>query len=167
MIAELKYRGEGVRIYPTAIIVRPEMVEVGEGTEIYDYTFINGGEGVTLGKFNHIAMFVSVSGGGQLITGDFVGIGPGARILTGTNHYGDGQRMSNIIQREEQTIKRGTVTLGKDSFIGANAIVYVGVTVGEGAILGMGAVATHDLEPWTINIGVPSRVVGIRPRVKE
>ena len=155
------------RIYPTAIIVNADMVEIGKGTEIYDFVFINGGQGVKLGKLNHIACFVSVTGGGRLITGDYVGFGPGARIITGTNHYGDGQRMSNQIQREQQTIKRGVVTIEKDAFIGANAVVYVDVTIGEGALVGMGAVVLHDVEPWAIVAGVPAKQIGWRPRVKE
>lgn len=167
MICNLKAIGPNVQIYPTALIAHPEMVEIGDWTEIYDYTFINGGQGVTLGAYNHIACFVSVTGGGVLVTGDYVGIGPGARIITGTNHYGDGQRMSNIIQREQQTIKRGVVRLEKDSFIGANAVVYVNVTVGEGALVGMGAVVTHDVEPWAIVAGVPAKVIGWRPKVKD
>jgi acetyltransferase-like isoleucine patch superfamily enzyme len=162
-----KFLWTNVKVYDTAIIARPEMVDIGYGTEIYDFTFINGGQGVRLGRYNHIACFVSVTGGGQLVTGDYVGIGPGARILTGTNHYGDGQRMSNIIQREQQTIKRGTVTLEKDVFVGANAVVMPNITVGEGALVAAGAVVTHDVEPWAIVAGVPARVIGTRPRVKE
>lgn len=156
-----------VRIYDTTIIAKPEMVYIGAGTEIYDFVFINGGQGVILGKYNHIANHVSVTGGGKLVTGDYVGIGPGARILTGTNHYGDGQRMSNIIQREEQTILRGTVALEKDVFVGANAVVMPNITVGEGALVAAGAVVTHDVKPWTIVAGVPARVIGTRPRVRE
>ena len=162
----MKTAWPGVHIYPTAIIARPELVEIGGGTEIYDFAFINGGEGVQLGRYNHIACHVSVTGGGRLVTGDYVGIGPGARILTGTNHYGDGQRMSNVIQREQQTIRRGVVTLGKDAFIGANAVVMPNITVGEGAIVAAGAVVTHDVEPWTIVAGIPARPIKIRPKVK-
>ena len=163
----LKTTGANVKIYDTAVIAYQELVEFGDWTEIFEFVFINGGMGVSLGKYNHIACFASVTGGGKLVTGDYVGIGPGARIITGTNHYGDGMRMSNIIQREQQTILRGTVTLAKDAFIGANAIVYVNVTIGEGALVGMGAVVLHDVEPWAIVAGVPAKVIGKRPRIKE
>jgi galactoside O-acetyltransferase len=156
-----------VNIYLTAIIARPEQVEIGGGTEIYDFVFINGGQGVKLGAYNHIACFVSVTGGGRLVTGDYVGMGPGARILTGTNHYGDGQRMSNVIQRAQQTIRRGVVTLGKDVFIGANAVVMPNVTIGDGAIVAAGAVVTHDVAPWTIVAGIPARPIKMRPKVRE
>ena len=165
-VDRLKYRGRDVRIYPTALLIAPEAIEIGDGTEIYDFSFIYGGRGVRLGPHNHIACFVSVTGGGELITGEYVGIGPGARIITGTDHYGDGCRMSHAVPEEECTI-RGVVRLERDVFIGANAVIYVNVVVGEGAIVGMGAVVLHDVEPWTIVGGVPAKVIGHRPRIKE
>ena len=49
--------------------------------------------------------------------------------------------------------------LGAYSWVCARASVSPGVNVGEGAVLGLGSVATHDLEPWTVNAGVPARIV--------
>jgi acetyltransferase-like isoleucine patch superfamily enzyme len=163
----LKLVGPGVKIYDMAKIARPEVVEIGEGTQIDDFVFINGGHGIRIGKFNHIASFVSVVGGGELVTGDYVGIAAGARIVTGTHHYGDGQRISPLIPEEEQCVIRGVVVLEKDVFVGTNAIVHPGVTIGEGAIIGSGGLVLGDIEPWTINVGVPVKVIGTRPRVKE
>jgi galactoside O-acetyltransferase len=48
------------------------------------------------------------------------------------------------------------------AFIGANAVVHPGVTIGEGAIVGSVSVVLEDIEPWTINVGAPTRVVGTR-----
>ncbi len=104
-------------------IVKGEVVEVDDGSQIDDFTFINGGAGVRIGKFNHIASFVSIIGGGELVTGDFVGIATGARLITGTHHYGDGKRISPLIPPEEQCVVRGKIVLEKDVFIGANVII--------------------------------------------
>jgi putative colanic acid biosynthesis acetyltransferase WcaF len=41
----------------------------------------------------------------------------------------------------------------------ARASVSPGVNVGEGAVLGLGSVATHDLEPWTVYAGVPAKPI--------
>ena len=166
-IPRLKYIGPNVKIYEMTKIARPEVVELGEGTQIDDFVFINGGNGVKIGRYNHIASFVSVVGGGELITGDYVGIAAGARIVTGTHHYGDGRRISPLVPEEEQHVIRGVVVLEKDVFIGTNAIIHPNVTVGEGAIIGSGGLVLKDVEPWTINVGVPVRVVGHRPKVKK
>ena len=164
-IAALRSVGTGVLIYELAKIVRPGMVEIGEGTQIDDFVFINGGNGVRIGRFNHIASFVSVIGGGELITGDYVGIAAGARIVTGTHHYGEGRRISPLIPEEEQHVLRGTIVLKDDVFVGTNAIIHPNVTIGEGAIIGSGGLVLKDIEPWTINVGVPAAVIGYRPRV--
>ena len=164
-ISTLKYAGTGVLIYELAKIVRPEAVEIGEGTQIDYFVFINGGNGVRIGRFNHIASFVSVVGGGELITGNYVGIAAGARIITGTHHYGEGRRISPLIPKEEQCVLRGTIILKDDVFVGTNAIIHPNVTIGEGAIIGSGGLVLKDVEPWTINVGVPVAVIGYRPQV--
>ncbi len=74
--------------------------------------------------------------------------------------------MVPVVPAEQQEIIRGKVVLKKDSFLGSNAIIYPGVTIGEGAIIGAGGLVTKDVAPWTINVGVPVHVVGERPRVK-
>jgi galactoside O-acetyltransferase len=165
-ISSLKHMGPGAKIYEMAKIVRPEVVEIGEGTQIDDFVLINGGNGIRIGRYNHIASFVSVVGGGQLITGDYVGIAAGARIVTGTHHYGDGKRISPLIPEEEQCVIKGIVVLDRDVFVGTNAIIHPNVTIGEGAIIGSGGLVLGDVEPWTINVGVPVKVIGYRPRIK-
>lgn len=166
-IKKFKYIGNDVKIYPLVKIAKTEVVEIGEGTQIDDFTFINGGKGIKLGKFNHIASFVSIIGGGELVTGDYVGIATGSRIITGTHHYGGGRRISPLIPENEQYVILGKIVLEKDVLIGANAIIHPNVTIGEGAIISSGSLVLKDVEPWTINVGAPVKVVGIRPKIIE
>lgn len=49
-------------------------------------------------------------------------------------------------------------------WIGAAAIILPGVTIGEGAVVGAGAVVTKDLPPYTIAAGNPARIIGHRNR---
>ncbi|MBP2315398.1 DapH/DapD/GlmU-related protein [Azospirillum soli] len=55
------------------------------------------------------------------------------------------------------------VVIGPDVWIGHNAIVMPGVTIGAGAAVGSGAVVTKDVPPFAIVVGVPARV--LRPRI--
>ena len=165
-LSKLKYLGPKVKIYELAKIIHPEVVSIGEGTQIDDFTLINGGQGIELGRYNHIASFVSIVGGGKLITGDYVGIAAGARIITGTDHYGEGKRISPLVPLEQRHLILGTVILEKDVFIGTNAVVHPNVRIGEGAIIGSNSLVLKDVEPWTINVGSPCRVVGQRPKVR-
>jgi putative colanic acid biosynthesis acetyltransferase WcaF len=54
------------------------------------------------------------------------------------------------------------ITIGRYAWICARATVQMGVTVGDGAVLGLGAVATRDLHPWLVYAGVPARIIGTR-----
>jgi putative colanic acid biosynthesis acetyltransferase WcaF len=54
------------------------------------------------------------------------------------------------------------MTLGAYSWVCARATVQPGVNLGEGAVLALASVATHDLEPWTVYGGVPARKIKLR-----
>ena len=51
------------------------------------------------------------------------------------------------------------VTIGAYGWICARAVVMAGVTTGEGAVLALGAVASRDLQAWTVYAGVPARTL--------
>lgn len=165
-LSKLKYLGANVKIYDLAKLVNEEVIEIGEGTQIDDFVLINGGRGIVLGRFNHICSFVTIIGGGELITGDYVGVAAGCRIITGSHQYVHGTRMTSRVPHEQQEILVGRVVLEKDVFLGSNSIVLPNVTIGEGAIISAGCLVNRDVAPWTINFGVPARVVGERPRVR-
>lgn len=59
------------------------------------------------------------------------------------------------------------IRIGAYAWVCARSTVQMGVTVGEGAVLGLGAIATRDLEPWTIYAGTPARRIGARRRARD
>lgn len=54
------------------------------------------------------------------------------------------------------------VIVGNDVWIGTRAILLPEVKVGDGAIVGAGAVVTHNVPPYAIVVGVPAKVIGFR-----
>lgn len=160
-----KQRGENVTIYPWAKIVQSETIEIGNNSRIDDFTFIAGGKGIKMGRYVHIASFVSIIGSGELTIGDYVGIACGARIITGTDHYKEGARMTACLPKEQRNPILGKTVIGKDAFIGTNCVIHPNVTIGEGAIIGSNSLVLKDVEPWTINVGSPCKIIGIRPKV--
>ncbi len=156
--------GTGAVIFPTAKIVYPDRLWLGDHSTIDDFVFLNCGQGARIGRYVHIATHASVIGGGELEVGDYAVIATGARVLTGTDTFEDGARMSSHLPPELRALRVDKVTLGRDAFVGANAVVMPGVTFGEGAVAGAGAVVTGDLEPWTVYVGSPARAVSERPR---
>lgn len=59
-----------------------------------------------------------------------------------------------------ETIK--STEIGDDCWIGARCTILVGVKIGDGAIVAAGSVVTKDIEPYTINAGVPSKKIRMR-----
>ncbi|KKN50706.1 hypothetical protein LCGC14_0630150 [marine sediment metagenome] len=159
-------RGENVKIFEYAKILNPEVIEIGDFSEIDDFTFIYGGKGIKIGKYVHISRFVSVIGGGKLYLGDYSVLADGSRILTGTDTYKNGARMSTCLPKEQRNVIVSYVKIEKDAFIGTNSIVHPGVTIGEGAIIGSNSLVLKDIKPWTINVGSPTRIIGQRPKIE-
>jgi maltose O-acetyltransferase len=88
----------------------------------------------------------------QIRTGSNVSIGPEATILT----LGHEPRSPVFADRG------GDVVIGDRVWIGYRAIVLPGVTIGEEAVVGAGAVVTKDVDPYAIVAGNPARKVGER-----
>ena len=161
----LKKCGENVKIYPLAKIVKPEVIEIGDYSMVDDFTFIYGGKGIKIGRYVHIASFVGIIGGGELMLGDYVVLANGSRILTGTDTYYGGKRMSTALPLEQRNVIRGKIIIEKDAFIGTNVVVHPNVKIGEGAVIGSNSLVLEDVEPWSINVGSPCEKVGERARV--
>jgi acetyltransferase-like isoleucine patch superfamily enzyme len=58
--------------------------------------------------------------------------------------------------------KVSSVSIEDDVWIGANVIILPGVTIAEGSIVGAGSVVTKSTEPYSINVGNPSKLIKYR-----
>jgi galactoside O-acetyltransferase len=161
---EVAHLGDGAVIFPWARILNPERLSLGDHSTIDDFAFLNAGVGTRIGRYVHIAAHASVIGGGELEIGDYAVLATGCRVLTATDTYAGGARMSTHLPDDFRNVRREKVVIGTDAFVGANAVVMPGVTIGEGAVAGAGAVVTGDLQPWTVHVGAPARFLQDRPR---
>ena len=92
--------------------------------------------------------------GFKIETGNDVSIGPAATLLT----LGHDPRSPDFANQG------GPITIGGRVWIGYRAIVLPNLTIGEGAVVGAGAVVTRDVAPYCIVAGNPAKVIGERPR---
>ena len=113
----------------------------------------------------------------KLIIGKFCSIACGAKFLfTSANHTMQslstypfpiffeewGLDVKNITDAWDN---KGNIVIGNDVWIGYEAVIFSGVTVGDGAIIGTRAVVTKDVPPYAIVGGVPAKL--IRKRFDE
>ncbi|KQZ83019.1 chloramphenicol acetyltransferase [Mesorhizobium sp. Root157] len=112
--------------------------------------------------------------GDRLVIGRFCAIAEGARfIMNGANHamsgfstypfniFGHGWEEGFDIASWEKE-NRGDTVIGNDVWIGMEAIVMPGVTIGHGAIVAAKSVVTHDVPPYAIVAGNAAKVVKTR-----
>jgi len=155
--------GEGVQVFRFALILKPENISLGNYVRIDDYSRIEGGQGIIIGNYVHICSFASIYGGGSAYIGNFCGLSQGVRLITGTEQTS--AVMTAAAPREMRNPLIGRIIMEPNSFIGANAVVMPDITIGEGAVIGAGAVVTKSVPPWSICTGVPAKVVGKRQKL--
>ena len=92
--------------------------------------------------------------------GDDVMFGPRVTIVTG-NHRTDliGRTMKSVTDDEKLPENDEDVIIENDVWIGANATILKGVTVGEGSIVSAGSVVTKSIPPYQIWGGVPAKFI--------
>ncbi|GFE68214.1 DapH/DapD/GlmU-related protein [Chroococcus sp. FPU101] len=130
-----------------------ETFEIGDHVFIGSQSYIQGRFDGTCRIGNHVWIGPqSYFDARDLIIEDYVGWGPGAKVL-GSTHTGI-PLDAPIIQTTLE-IKSVKVETGAD--IGMNATILPGVTIGKHSIVGAGAVVTQDVPPYAIVVGVPAR----------
>jgi galactoside O-acetyltransferase len=153
------------KIHPRCRIIHEgEVLSVGEHSQIDDFAFVNAGRLCRIGRFVHIASFVSVVGGGAFTIDDFSGLSAGCRVITGTDDYTGPFLTNPTVPREFTNRQVSHVTIGKHVIVGTNAVIFPGVTIGEGAAVAACALVRRDLPPWGVYGGEPLRRLGVRDR---
>lgn len=138
-----------------------------------DYTYYDDFEDVENFEKNVKYLFDFV--GDQLIIGKFCMIASDVKfIMNGANHLTDalstypfaifGNGWENAMDGKVYP-KKGNITIGNDIWIGYNATIMAGVTIGDGAIIATNATVTKDVAPYTIVGGNPAKE--IRKRFSE
>jgi acetyltransferase-like isoleucine patch superfamily enzyme len=106
-----------------------------------------------IGPGTWIGAFTVLDGSGGLK------IGAGCDISSGVHIYTHSSMKRCVSGRQYPVVDREPVTIGDRVFIGANAVVNMGVTIGDEAVIGAGAVVTKDVPARTVVGGVPARQI--------
>ncbi len=103
----------------------------------------------------------------RLHLGDYVQIAAGVKIIMGGNHTHNTDFISTYPFAEVEALKRsyrpaGDTRIGNDVWIGMEAMIMPGVTIGDGAIIAARALVNQDVPPYAMVAGTPARVVRMR-----
>lgn len=158
----------GVEVDPTAI-VEPG-AQIGGGTRIWHWVHVMSGArigercsigqgcfigNVMIGSGCRIQNHVSIFDGVELA--DEVFVGPSCVFTNVVNPR------ANVSRKDEYM----PTSVGRGATLGANATIVAGVTIGEYAFVGAGAVVTKDVPPHAMVAGVPAKRIGWACRCGE
>jgi len=148
--------------HPTAVVEAP--ADVGDGTKIWHFCHLMPGARVGAGCVLGQNVFV----GGRAVIGDgcrvqnnvsvYDGVTLGDEVFVGPSAVFTNVRTPRAFVDRKQAFLPTSV--GRGATVGANATIVCGISVGEHALIGAGAVVTRDVAPFALVLGVPARRVG-------
>jgi len=141
-------------------------VHIGEGTKIWHFSHIQSGSNI--GENCSIGQNVNV--GNNVVIGNNVKIQNNVSVYEGVEledyvFCGPSMVFTNIKVPRSEFPQRGSkyyskTLVKKSASIGANVTIVCGVTIGEYALIGSGAVITKDVPAYSLVVGNPGKVVG-------
>jgi maltose O-acetyltransferase len=128
-------------------------MKIGKGSTLHMRIRIYDPRGIQIGEDSIIGEQVVLDGRAPLKIGNHVDIATGAMIFNSEHDV----RAADFHPIEETTIIEDYV------FVGPNAIILPGITLGKGAVVAAGAVVTKDVPERAIVAGVPAKMITERP----
>ena len=150
-----QHRSRGSKIYRSVRMDTPpyRRFSLGRNSVVESFCCINNAVGdVIIGDHTRIGIHSTIIG--PVSIGSHVNLAQGITV-TALNHvFGDpGKRI------DQQGVTTQPVVVEDDVWIGANAVVLPGVTVGRHSVIAAGAVVTRDVPPFSLAAGVPARII--------
>lgn len=142
------------------LVFHPERIELGANVYVGHNAILKGYHNNTMriGDETWIGQQAFLHSAGGIEVGARVGIAPGVRIITSA--HTEAGRATPILN---SPLELAPVFIEDDCDIGVGAVILPGVRIGKGAQIGAGAVVTEDVPAYSVAIGVPAKVVRVRP----
>jgi acetyltransferase-like isoleucine patch superfamily enzyme len=150
-----QHRGRGSKIYHSVRMDTPPYRRfwLGRKSVVESYCCINNAVGdVTIGDYTRIGIHCTVIG--PVCIGSHVNLAQGITVTALNHNFGDAAR-----RIDEQGVSTKPVVIGDDVWIGANAVILPGVTIGNHCVIAAGAVVTKDVPDYTLAGGVPAKTI--------
>lgn len=127
--------------------------------------FAHGGE-ISIGQYCYIGEYSKLWSASHIHIGDRVLISHAVTILDSLTHpisaSARHDHYRTIIENghpKSINLDEQPVEIGDDVWIGCMSVIFRGVKIGQGAIVGAGSIVTNSIPPWTVVAGNPARVI--------
>ena len=150
-----QHRGHGSKIYHSVRMDTPPYRRfwLGRRSVVESYCCINNAVGdVTIGDYTRIGIHCTLIG--PVCIGNHVNLAQGITVTALNHNFEDSSK-----RIDEQGVSTKPVVIGDDVWIGTNAVILPGVTIGSHCVVAAGAVVTKDIPDHTLVGGVPAKVI--------
>lgn len=150
-----QHRGRHSVIHHSARMDTPpyRKFSLGNYSVIESFACINNAVGdVMIGDHTRIGLHNTIIG--PVTIGSHVNLAQGITVTALNHNFEDSEK-----RIDEQGVSTNTVVIEDDIWIGANAVVLPGVTIGHHSVVAAGAVVTKDVPPHSLVAGVPAKVI--------
>lgn len=147
-------RGSGSKIYGSVRMDTPPYRQfvLGKRSVIESYACINNAVGdVIIGDHTRIGLHCTVIG--PVTIGSHVNLAQGITITALNHNFNESQQ-----RIDQQGVSTHPVTIGDDVWIGTNAVILPGVTIGSHVVIAAGAVVSKDIPDHSLAMGIPATV---------
>ena len=149
-----QYRARGSKIYSSVRMDTPpyRRFSIGRGSVVESFSCINNAVGdVTIGEHSRIGLHGTIIG--PVSIGNHVNLAQGITVTALNHQFGQPDKLI-----ADQGITTSPVVIEDDVWIGANAVILPGVTIGRHSVVAAGAVVTKNVPPYSMAAGVPASV---------
>ena len=150
-----QHRGRHSVIHHSARMDTPpyRKFSLGDYSVIESFACINNAVGdVMIGDHTRIGLHNTIIG--PVTIGSHVNLAQGITVTALNHNFEDSEK-----RIDEQGVSTSAVTIEDDIWIGANAVVLSGVTIGHHSVVAAGAVVTKDVPPHSLVAGVPAKII--------
>ena len=148
------FTGKGTFLNFKNIIIG-EKTKIGKNfviTANKENSIIQIGSFCNIGEDNHITAIGKITIGNGVLTG--------RRVTISDNNHGSFEKKDLLLRPWiRELTSKGDVKIYDNVWIGENAVILSGVTIGEGAIIAANAVVTKNIPPFSLAAGIPAKVI--------
>jgi galactoside O-acetyltransferase len=149
--------GDDVLVHTSVVIVNTEGLRIGDHVRIDPFCVLSATGGITLGSHIHISSHCTLVGGGGIEIEDYATVSHGVRIFSVCDDARGHHMINPTVPDACRGLTTAPVKLKRHCAIGSGAIILAGVTIGEGALVGIASLIRKDVPDWTAIVFTSAR----------
>ena len=156
----LKSYGVKVKISRNAKIYSPESISIGDNVRIDDFCILSGN--IKLGSNIHISAYVALYGAGGIIMEDYTGISARSTVYSAMDDFSGDFLIGPVHNSSVTNVQYREVIIEKFSQVGAHCVLFPGVRLEEGCVVGAMSLVNKSIPKWSMYVGQPAKFLKSR-----